>query len=337
MKKIIIRVLAFMAIAAATIACVCNLTEIVFTNCKAGAEETIIVKTEFRNGTGCDNTYLVFAALFPSELKIAENATVTYTSKNFANHNLPDVVDAEMVLMEPTELEKFAQTAWPTAIMAKFGTMGNYGDFEWVVWRTAERCNLGENGDDAEALRSQADIKITFQNSPKSIKFNFAAMYATTTLGMDPDESWGVKYCKPVSKLYQSTGGAAVEDFTVPKLVTITPVKYTFEDVFCVNFLSQVEGVNTPLVNVTDVHLQGKVVLNDGTELAVDKIAADNRMTRASESEYRKYIYPRQFFNVPAGMNIKQVFFWFVSADGTKVENAGGSFYEQFESGTPLK
>lgn len=337
-KNIIIRVVVFLAIAMAAAACVVSILTIEFTNCKAGAEETIIVKTEFRNGTGCNGTYLVFAALFPADLKISETATVTYTSKNFANHNLPDVVDEPMVLMEATELEKFSAKDWPTTIMTNFGTMGNFGDFEWVVWRTKERCDLGENGDDSPEFRSQADIKITFMNGPKDIKFNFAAMYATTTIGLDPDESWGVKYCKPVVQLYQTTGGSALEDYTVPKLVSTVPVKMSFEDVFCVNFVSKLGNTVTALADETDVYLMGKVVLEDGTEVLVDKRHDEsNRMSRSSEYEYMKYIYPRQFFGVLEGDTIAEMYLWFENVDGTKIEDALGNLYAILQTGTLLQ
>ena len=315
--------------------CVHNIDDIIFTNQKAGAEETIIVKTEFRNGTECNNTYLVFAALFPSNLNIAETATVTYTTQNFANHGQEDVVDAKMVVMEESEIELKNNLPWKAAIMKKFGTSGNYGDFEWVVWRTENTINLGSNSNDAKENRTQADIKISFTNESRNVKFNFSAMYATTTLGLD--DEYGGKYASPATKTYETTGGEGFENYTVPKLVSITPLKFTFEDIMGVSFMSQVTGVKTALIGETAVYLKGKVVLNDGTELTAEEATDDSRMTRAAEYQYVKYIYPRQFFNVPADKTIKNMFFWFENADGTKLENAGGNLYEQYETGTPLK
>lgn len=330
-KNIIFRILAFLAVAAAALACVHEILSIEFTNFKAGEEETVIVKTEFRNGTGT-NGYLVFAALFPANLKAAENATVTFTTHNFQNHGFDDVTDSRMVPIEDSMAELKSAAPWATAIMTKHGIMNNYGDFEWVVWRSEIPYNLSENSDDSPQFRTQADVKIVFRNEARNVKFHFAAMFASTAHGLEDD-----RYCPPVVKTYETTGGEGREDYTTPKLVSITPVKYTFNDIMGVSFMSQLLGVNTPLMNETEVYLMGKVVLTDGTELVVDKVSADNLMSRVNEYEYLKYIYPRQYFNVPAKKNIKQMFFWFQNADGSKVENAGDSLYEQYETGTPLK
>lgn len=335
MKKYL-RLIAFAVVAAVLFGCVIDILDIVFTeNPQANAEDSITVKVEFRNGTDCNNTYLVFAALFPSNMNIRENAKVTYTSQNFDKHQLPDVVDAEMIPMELDALELKSSVPWASALMTKFGTMGNYGDFEWVVWRTKDICNLFSSSDDSQENRSQADIKITFKNEARNVKFHFATTYATTTLGLD--DANGGYYCKPVSKTYQTSGGAGTEDYTVPKLVTITPLKFTFEDIMGVDFMSAVTGVETELINENDVHLMGKVVLDDGTEILINEVSADNRMTRASEYQYKKYIYPRQFFNVPKDRSISNMYLWFVSADGTKAAGSEEAPYEQYETGTPLK
>lgn len=332
-KKIIFRLLAFAAIAIAALACVRDILSVTFTNFKANAEETVIVKTEFRNTeANCTNTYLVFAALFPANLKAAETAKVTFTTENFQSHGYSDLVDEEMVVMEATELEKMSSKPWATALMSKFGTMGNYGDFEWVVWRSKDKYNLA-TGDD-EGPHSMADVKLVFKNEARNVKFNFAVMYAVTCFGLDDEYS---KYASPFTVMYETTGGEGREDYTVPKLVTLTPLKFTFEDIMGVDFMSKLTGVNTALAGETDVYLLGKVILNDGSELAVSSPSADNRMTRAAENLYKKYIYPRQFFNVPASKKISKMFFWFSNADGTKIEDASGNLYEQYETGTPLK
>lgn len=330
--KRILRIFAFSAIVAFVLGCVHNITEIVFSNQpQAGEEDTIVVKTQFRNGTG-NNGYLVFAALFPTDMDMANNATVTMDTQNFSLHGYPDVKDMEFVLMEADAVELKSNAPWKPTLMAKYGTMGNYGDFEWVVWRSKESYNLAESSDDSPSNCSTSDIKITFRNIATNVKFHFAAMYATVAQGLEDD-----RFCPPVTKTYQSYGGSATEDYTVPKLVNITPLKYTFEDIMGVDFQSAVTGVETALKGETEVYMMGKVVLDDGTELVVDQATAKNKMQITGETSYLKYIYPRQFFNVPASNKIAKMYFWFQNADGSKVENAGGVLYEKMETGTPLK
>ena len=330
--KRFLRIFAFAAILAAMFGCVHNILDIVFSsNPQAGAEDTIVVKTEFRNGTGT-NGYLVFAALLPTNMDAANNATVTMTTQNFQNHGFADVTDLPFVVMEADAAELKSGAPWKTTLMAKFGAQGNYGDFEWVVWRSQDTYALGENSDDSEAYRTQADIKITFKNKDYNVKFHFAAMYATTAHGLDDD-----RYASPFVKTYQTYGGATTEDYTVPKLVNVTPLKYTFEDIMGIDFQSSVAGVETALVGETDVYMMGKVVLDDGSELSVTEATSNNRMKMTGETSYLKYIYPRQFFGVPASKKIAKMYFWFQNADGTKVEDGDGVLYEKTETGTPLK
>ena len=330
--KRFLRIFAFAAIVAFSFGCVHNILDIVFSsNPQAGAEDSIVVKTEFRNGTGT-NGYLVFAALLPTDMDAANNAKLTMTTRNFQNHGFADVTDLEFVPMEADNKEVKSNTSWNTCLMAKYGSMGNYGDFEWVVWRSKDTYALGENSDDAEANRTQADMKLTFKNKDYNVKFHFAAMYATTAHGLEDD-----RFAPPVTKTYQTFGGASTEDYTVPKLVNVTPLKYTFEDIMGIDFQSSVTGVETALKGETDVYMMGKVVLDDGTELSVTEATAENRMKMTGETSYLKYIYPRQFFNVPASNKIAKMYFWFENADGTKVEDGDGVLYEKTETGTPLK
>ena len=330
--KRFLRIFAFAAILAAMFGCVHNIVDIVFSSePKAGEMDTITVKTEFRNGTGT-NGYLVFAALFPSDMDATNNATVTMTTRNFQNHGFADVTDLELVPMEADAAELKSNAPWKATLMTKYGAQGNYGDFEWVVWRTKDTYPLTESSDDSEPMRTQADIKITFNNIASNVKFHFAAMYATTAHGLEDD-----RFCPPVVKTYQTYGGSTTEDYTVPKLVNVTPLKYTFEDIMGIDFQSSVEGVETALVGETEVYMMGKVVLDDGTELTVDKADASNRMKMTSETSYLKYMYPRQFFNVPDSKKIVKMYFWFENADGTKVEDGDGVLYEKSETGTPLK
>lgn len=328
-----LRIFALAAIAAFLFACVHNITGIVMSERpQANAEDAITVKVQFRNGTDCNNTYLVFAALFPTNMNAAANAKVTMTTKDFNLHGYPDVTDMEMVPMEDTEVEKMSGSAWSSALMTKFGTMGNFGDFEWVVWRSADIYSLTQDSNDDPSNCTYADIKVTFTNEARNVKFNFAALAAATTFGLEDD-----RYCPPMSKAYQTYDGVGDENYTVPKLMTTTPVKMSYEDVFCINFVSMLDGTATAVAGETDVYLMGKVILEDGTEILVDKKHDEtNRMSRTAEYEYMKYIYPRQFFGVLEGDTMVEMYFWFENIDGTKVEDAAGNLYAVAQTGTLL-
>ena len=118
-------------------------------------------------------------------------------------------------------------------------------------------------------------------------------------------------------------------------LTSTTPSIFGYEDLLCLNFSTQAGDVVSVLNGLTDVYLCGKVILDNGDEITVDEDAA--RMHNVSYSQYKYYFYPRSYFKVPEDRTIKNMYFWFRNADGSKVENANGALFAKPAKGTPLK
>ena len=66
--------------------------------------------------------------------------------------------------------------------------------------------------------------------------------------------------------------------------------------------------------------------------MSVEKADASNLMNKTGELTYMKYIYPKQFFGVPAGDEIVDLWVSFRNAAGDKVANGEGQGFQISQS-----
>jgi len=328
-----------MLVAAMLFACTVVVKKIILPKgMQADSEVEVIVECAWANGTAdSNNYYFVIGGIFPSSWNVGENSTVTFSTEGLVEAQsaagyTQEIIDAPMVVIEDQILETTKQMSYPAALMDQFGTMGNHGDFEWVVWRSVDTHTLAENND----AETKTTVKIKMKTGPESAKFNVAFMFTHTGNGLKDEGAFGLRYAPPVSTVFETTGGSFMADYTESGIYAITPQKMSYEDIIGVDFRTKISYMSTPLENETDVYLMGKVVLDDGTELVYSETGEENRMLHIEGPLFKKYIYPRKFFNVPADKEMTNMFFWFSNADGSKIEDNGGKLYEQPQTGTPL-
>ncbi len=308
--------------------------------------EEIHVLLDMANGTGHNNTPWVFAVLLPKEWNAKQNgnAVATYSTDGLTKTSWwtgtttgrwagEEIVGGTMSLVSENgkdDLETISKATWPDALMAKFGAMGNYYDMEWVVFKSDDLFNLGEDNDHHTII----DVTLKVKTGPERISFWFAAMYGTIEKGLQDDPDWGNRYASPIKEKMTLEGDGDLLDYAIPPLTSMTPSIFSYEDIVCVNFSSVAGDVVSPLNGQTDVYLCGKVILDDGQECIVDESA--QRMHNVSYSQYKLYIYPRAYFSVPEDRSIKNMYFWFRNSDGSKVEDADGALFAKPAKGTPI-
>lgn len=303
--------------------------------------EEIHVLLDMANGTGHNNTPWVFAVLLPKEWNAKETATVTYSTDGLTKTKWwngtttgrwagEEIVDGTMSLATNDDRETISKAPWPEALAAKFGMMGNYYDMEWVVFKSDDLFNLGEDNDNHTII----DVTLKVKTGSERISFWFAAMYGTMEKGLQDDRDWGNRYASPIKAKMTLEGDGDLVDYAIPPLVSTTPSLFSYEDLLCVNFSSRAGDIVSILNGQTDVYLCGKVLLDNGEELTVDEEAV--RMHNVSYSLYKHYIYPRAYFKVPQDRTIQNMYLWFRNADGTKVEDADGALFVRPAKGTPL-
>ena len=347
LNKLIKPAIAILAIVIGVFACTVVVQKIVLPdNPKTDNVEEIHVFLDMANGTttGHTNTNWVFAVLLPKEWNAAETATVTYTTDGLvgtkwwngsADGHWPagaEIVNGTMSLCTDEDLEKTSGNPWPSALMAKFGRMGNYYDMEWVVFKSDDLFTLGEDNDNHTII----DVTLKVKTGEERLSFYLAAMYGTMGNGLGTSGGWGDYYASPIKAKMTLLGDGDLIDYTVPPLTSTTPSIFGYDDLVAINFASKAGDVTSVLNGLTDVYLCGKVTLDDGSEISVDKAEWANRMHNVNYSEYQLYIYPKAFFEVPDGKKITNMYVWFRNSSGSKVDNADGALYPKPAKGTPL-
>lgn len=281
-----------------------------------------------------ETSRLIFGMLVPSDWKAAERTTITISTEGRpeGQQGKPEVVNATMSPVDPSSVDPNTGLPWASAFQSAYGSCGNYGLTEWVVFQSDEEYVVcwGEN------LTWYIDAKITMTVPETNTKFYFANAFCGTSGGFGSDDN-GNKFSDALVKTFEVTGGTGKDDYTVPPLTSTTPLTFTYEDIFSVNFTSSVEGFDTALFGENNVYLNGKCVLKSGKTLEVTAKTDATLMKKTSDINYYKYIYPRDFFGIPANDGIAEIYVWFVDKTGAKVVDSDGVLYLLKETGTPLK
>ncbi len=254
-----------------------------------------------------DYTELVFGVLAPKSWNVADNAGLTFTSDGYSGG---DVTEEEMILMTDSDKEPTTLLNWSQAFQSdpEIGFMGNVGPVEWVVFRSQTKFNIVD--DDVV----KAKIRIKLRTGSENIKLNMGYVFCGKNNGLADD------YYDPnaKSKVITVLGGTnELIDYTSVSLVSTTPGSFAWGDIVAINFETKSGKVETPLHDVERVYLYGKVVYYSGKldSSVVDIINDKTLMGKVGETTWQKYIYAKDFFQLPEDAVIEQAFFHFTNED----------------------
>lgn len=314
MKKYILTPLAIIVTAILAFSCM-EILDIIFPeNPQVDSEIEITVVARLNTETD-ETAKMIFAALFPKSWKAPETISATLTTEGYIHHGYPDVTDQPMKLVDPSEVEPITQLPWVTAYQSKIGFMGNKGDVEWVVFESEETFITHDVVSNKAPITGTVKLKV--KTGPDNIKYFFAAGWASKRSGFGAND--GRYKANETAKVLEVTGGTGASyDFTVLPLVSTVPGVFRYGDMFSVCFETKIEDQATELYGATAIHLMGEATLDDGTVLKVDSVSDDNLMKQKGDVSFYKYIYPYQFFNVPAGKEIVDLRVYFVDHYNTK-------------------
>lgn len=321
--------------AALLVSCVFTVEKIVLPDTiKSDSTIEINTRISFFHVQSDENSRLVFGILVPKEWKAASNTTITFSTEGRPDgqQGQPEIVNAKMHVVDPSATDPTTGQTWSAAFQSMYGSCGNYGLTEWVVFESDEVyvVNWGEN------KTWYADVKIKIKTGSASDKFFFANAFCGTTYGFGVDGS-DHKYSNALVTVLESEGGVGRNDYTVPALVSTTPMTFSYEDIISINFVSKVGDSSTELYGVDKVYLQGVATLASGKEVKMTAKTDMSLMKKTSDVDYYKYIYPRQFFGVSDSEEITMIKVWFEDATGAKVQDNDGYLHEIKQNGTLLK
>jgi hypothetical protein len=303
-------------------------------NAQVNSEITIQVKLKFDAETE-RTSKLAFGILAPKVWNIANNSTVTVTT-TYADLPQNYVTDNPMTVIPATELNPSTGTSWPASFQSRFGLLGNYGPMEWVVFESQAVFTADGSAGGANAL-IDGTVTIKLRTGPENIKVNMGYSYCGRAFGFSAS---GEEYPKTdviASKVLEVTGGPGpVNDYTTVSLISTTPQEFGYGDIFAINFVEETPSTLTELKGADKVYLWGKVVYNDGQEKVMDAIGPKTLMEKVGDGAWQKYIYPRDFFDLPAGAGITAMWFHFSDESGSiVVRNPDGDDFMIVEAVDP--
>lgn len=253
-----------------------------------------------------DNTKLVFAVLAPQSWNLSENANLTFTTNGYTKG---DVVNEQMSLMADTDAEPTTALAWSSALQSEIGLMGNLGPVEWVVFESQTTFIIT----DEEEKLITANVKINLTTGSQNIKLFMGYFFCGKNRGMHSE------YYKEnaKSKVLTVTGGSnAMLDYTTVSLVSTIPGSFGWGDIFSINFETVAGEVETDLKDAEKVYLYGKAFFDGGNDSSIVDVVSDKTlMEKTGETTWQKYIYPKEFFGLPADAVIEKAYFHFTNED----------------------
>lgn len=251
-----------------------------------------------------DNTQMVFAVLAPKSWKIADNAQLTFSTSGYTQG---DITNETMVLMPNTEIEPTTALSWPAALQSEIGLMENLGPVEWVVFRSQTTFIIT---DEAEKLIN-ANVKIKLTTGSENIKLFMGYFFTGKNRGLHSE----YYQANAKSKVMTVSGGSnALIDYTTVSLVTTVPSSFGYNDLFSIVFQSEAGAVETPLKGEDEVYIYGKAIFAEGQDsVIVDGISEKTLMDRIGGTSYQKYIYAKEFFNLPDNAVLTETYFHFTN------------------------
>ncbi len=268
-------------------------------------EVTLNVEIEPADSNGGN---ILFGILAPEAWNLSENAQVTYTSDNSDGVKTMRVASA-------TETAPSGKP-WTVSLRDSLGTHGNYEPVEWIPFIADDHLPWQNQ------VKFNGVITVRFSTGADNLKTRLAYVVSNVKDAADVDVR------AVFTQVFETTDGDnATIDYTQPKVCSITPETFTWEDIVALHcdLSIQIDGVDSPLKGADKVYLMARATYNDGTqEAVVDVVGSKTLMKSEGADKWVIYLYPHEFFDIPAGVTIENVGFYFVNEDKSLEAKGGG-------------
>lgn len=309
---------------------------------RVNANETFTIKAKLKivPETEEKDAVLAFAMYAPKSMDLANNATVVFSTLNFAevlgtDYGVVDVKDEVLTIIPADEKAPHSPfifegevtqdqwIPWKDAFQSCYGDgdnwlMGIADQMEWVVWESKEHFYISDKLLDGTAhqIPLYAEVTITLNAG----KYN-------------QDCFLGYAYCNKIKGFYNYQdqlsdaewrrfyveGGINLEpEQPAEPVMTTIQSDFSYNDLFGIEF----KAAGTALEGEENIYLCGKATYDGGQEVEVAAAVEANRLTPLGEGVFEKYIFPMHFFSLPLTTQMESFVVWFTNADGTKVVNS---------------
>jgi len=265
------------------------------------------------------NGYFLLAFVVPKSWKASENITASYSATNVQSGGQLITITNESMVLANDYIEPTTALPYKSAMLSKYGVLGNTGPVEWVCLRGTTMINTDGSGEHPTTL---ADVKIKYKSGSTNIKYFTAIATCLSDNGFN-DSNAGEYICSDIQKIVV-TGGDGNEDYTILHYVSTTPQTFRYGDYVSINFVSAIGEEKTPLYGEKSVYMVVTAKLEDGSMVTADPVL----MKQTDEESYNKYIYPKSLLKVGEKANIKMLYVKFQDKAGTKIVTDGDYGYE---------
>ena len=302
---------------------------------KVGDTITITVNVNYDSeSTDQKHRLLVFGMLAPKSWKVAQNATVRYDSPS-ADVDAAMPLDGTMSVDPVTATYTWANgsrgfdgnktgNTWTEDMNALLPIGENYGEVEWVAWRSDEKIN-------ASQITFDGTVTVTVKVGDGHTAAQLGYVVAVHNQGFKKEDVpadqahagkdvqsrfWDTFY----ANIAVTGTGSDSTDLLGPaptKTASMAPEQFMFDDIVTLTFDAKEgkDGANTALFNANEVHANTKVKLADGTIVA----GTAAKMTLTGNNIWSVTMWPPGFFGVADGNIITELHVNFSNPDGSVV------------------
>lgn len=294
MHLLLLSALAFLAITCMTIEEVIHPDD-----AQVNSDINISVKIKIAAETD-GNSKLAFAILVPKSWNVSQNASLFLsTTAGFAGNN---VTNEPMVLVGAGEKNPSDGLPWASSFQSKIGVLENTGPVEWVVFKSATTFQINDKNPDQAVVNGTVNIKL--HTGARAVKFFMGYTFCGEAFGFN-SEKYPDDYVK-ASKILEVTGGdEPMMDFTADPAISFVPATFGFGDIFSIRY-NEPNYVTEGGLKGGEAYLTGKVVYEENgvqKEKSVDEISSKTLMEELGDmgqvTTWQKYIYPKEFFDLP--------------------------------------
>lgn len=250
------------------------------------------------------------AVLVPKVWKVAQNATITFTSDITSGNQGMSVIPAGTPAPQGGGLD------WPTLLANKLGNGGNLlPDYEWVAFYSNASYSVVANA------TIHATVSINIKTSTDNLMFKPGYCVANSSDGLSSSDRYAASF---TSGCLQVNGQGDLIDFCNPQISTVDPRTSLDNDIITVTFDGGVQS--TALDNASQVYLCVEGITTTGDILTVCIQTDATKMTALGLNKWQKDIWPRKLFNLNDNQHLTGLRYFFTDANGAnKVGYAGGA------------
>lgn len=282
-------------------------------NATVDSDIEIVVKIKIDAETD-GNSKLAFGVLAPKSWNIANSATLTLTTTADFPANV--VTNEPMTVIPAGQTNPSDAQPWPASFQSKFGVLGNTGGpVEWVVFESNTTFQIHDNANNGAQDVVNGTVRIRLHTGPRATKLFMGYAFCGKA-----DLEYNGEAVK--EKMLEVIGGDdPLWDYTIEPPISYVPATFSFRDIFSIKYNEPNSTVGG--LKGGSAYLQATVIytVNGGAqqEKTVNEISSKTLMEEIGDTgqvtSWQKYIYPKDFFDLPDNTEIIEIHVQFTNQD----------------------